>query len=165
MYFKENVLVSLSHPIPFLHFISFACQVMSLVDENSTSASTSSSASTAIPSPQMKELNHSSFSQHNWNEFYSQTLSLLDRLFHDCRLVHGDLSEYNLLLHSPSLTVYVIDFGQSVDVSHPHHLEFLQRDIETINQFYQRRGVHILAEDRVTQMILSGDRSLTSTSK
>jgi serine/threonine-protein kinase RIO1 len=112
----------------------------------------------------MKEVNHSSFSQQNWNQFYSQTLSLLDRLFHDCHLVHGDLSEYNLLLHSPSLTVYVIDFGQSVDISHPHHLDFLQRDIRTINQFYQRKGVTILSEEIVTHMILSGDRSLTRSS-
>jgi len=39
--------------------------------------------------------------------------TLLRTLFHDCRLVHADFSEYNLLWYKK--TVYVIDVSQSVE--------------------------------------------------
>jgi serine/threonine-protein kinase RIO1 len=32
------------------------------------------------------------------------------RMFHDCRLVHGDLSEYNILCHQGQ--IYFIDVSQ-----------------------------------------------------
>lgn len=131
---------------------------MSLIDENSSPDSSSASDTTAIPSPQLKELNLSAYSPKLWDNFYLQTLSLLDRLYHDCRLVHGDLSEYNLLLHSPSQTIYMIDFGQSVDTSHPNHRQFLQRDIHTINTFFQRLGVGVKSEGRILENIENGDR-------
>lgn len=130
---------------------------MSLIDENS-SPDLASNCTTAVPSPQLKEINLTSYSPKSWNNFYLQTLSLLDRLYNDCRLVHGDLSEYNLLLHSPSQVIYMIDFGQSVDVSHPNHRDFLQRDIQTINIFFQRHGVGIKSEGQILERIENGDR-------
>jgi serine/threonine-protein kinase RIO1 len=136
---------------------------MSLVDDNSNYAPadqdpTDLTTSTAIPSPQLKEINLTSHSPEAWRDFYLQTLSLLDRLYHDCHLVHGDLSEYNLLLHSPSLTLYVIDFGQSVDRSHPQQREYLQRDIQTILLFFQRKGVDVHSEGRIMSSLEGGDR-------
>jgi serine/threonine-protein kinase RIO1 len=143
-------------------------QVMSLIDDNSslstaeptlpTDPTESSTTSTAIPSPQLKEINLTAHPPESWRDFYLQTISLVDRLYHDCRLVHGDLSEYNLLLHSPSLTVYAIDFGQSVDTSHPQQREYLQRDVQTILLFFQRKGVDVHSEGRILSSIESGDR-------
>jgi RIO kinase 1 len=81
------------------------------------------------------------------------------RMFHTCRLVHADLSEYNilyfftsppfvaffLLLFSHNFlfvryfkgTCYIIDVGQAVEHDHPHALEFLRMDCYNITNFFR----------------------------
>ena len=47
-------------------------------------------------------------------------------LYQKCKLVHGDLSEYNILYFKGHL--YIIDVSQSVDVDHPLALDLLKED-------------------------------------
>ena len=47
-------------------------------------------------------------------------------MYQKCRLVHADLSEYNLLYHMGKLVI--IDVSQSVDLDHPRALVFLRED-------------------------------------
>ena len=54
-------------------------------------------------------------------------------------LVHGDLSEYNIVFHEGQLVI--IDLGQAVTVHHPNYEEFLQRDCENVANFFARQGV------------------------
>ncbi len=61
------------------------------------------------------------------------------RIYHRCRLVHGDLSEFNLLYHEGK--AFVIDVSQSVEHDHPSALEFLRKDLSNITDFFRRRGV------------------------
>lgn len=35
---------------------------------------------------------------------------------------------------------YVIDVSQSVDLDHPHALDFLREDCQHVNEFFQRKG-------------------------
>ncbi|KAL3796572.1 hypothetical protein HJC23_009703 [Cyclotella cryptica] len=51
-------------------------------------------------------------------------------------LVHGDLSEYNLLWHKNE--VYVIDVSQSVESDHPSALDFLRKDVSNVNDFFRK---------------------------
>lgn len=75
-------------------------------------------------------------------EFYRQTVDLMRDMYHKCKLVHADFSEYNLLYFEDR--VYVIDVSQSVEHDHPQALYFLRRDCSNINDFYKKNGAAIL---------------------
>jgi len=60
-------------------------------------------------------------------------------------LIHGDLSEYNVVFHEGQLVV--IDLGQAVTVHHPNADDFLERDCENVAAFFRRQGVETTAED------------------
>jgi len=59
-------------------------------------------------------------------------------------LVHGDLSEYNVVFHAGQLVV--IDLGQAMTVHHPNHEEFLERDCENVAAFFSRQGLDVDGE-------------------
>ena len=59
-------------------------------------------------------------------------------------LVHGDLSEYNVVFHEGQLVV--IDLGQAMTVHHPNHEEFLERDCENVAAFFSRQGLDVDGE-------------------
>jgi RIO kinase 1 len=67
------------------------------------------------------------------------------RRLHSAGLVHGDLSEYNLIVHEGELVV--IDLGQAVTVHHPNADEFLRRDCRNVAGFFSRQGLPTDADD------------------
>jgi len=67
------------------------------------------------------------------------------RRLHRAGLVHGDLSEYNVLVHADQL--YVIDVGQAVTVHHPNSREFLERDCENVAAFFSRQGFDVTGDE------------------
>ena len=66
------------------------------------------------------------------------------RRLYDAGLVHGDLSEYNLVVHDGQITV--IDVGQAVTVHHPNSEQFLERDCRNIASFFADLGVAVTTE-------------------
>lgn len=52
------------------------------------------------------------------------------RMYHECNLVHGDLSEYNLLWHNERAVI--IDVSQSVEHAHPFANDFLRKDLSNV---------------------------------
>jgi RIO kinase 1 len=66
------------------------------------------------------------------------------RRLYDAGLVHGDLSEYNLVVYDGELVV--IDVGQAVTIHHNNHDEFLQRDCRNVANFFERQGAEVDAE-------------------
>jgi RIO kinase 1 len=58
-------------------------------------------------------------------------------------LIHGDLSEYNVVFHEGQLVV--IDLGQAVTVHHPNADDFLERDCENVASYFRRLGVETTA--------------------
>ena len=73
----------------------------------------------------------------DWVNAYEQTLLIIRRLYQKCKLIHADLSEYNLLYHDE--IVYVIDVSQSVEHDHPMSLDFLRRDCSIIRDFFAKK--------------------------
>ena len=68
-----------------------------------------------------------------WRVLYLQLLGLMKRMYQTCKLVHADLSEYNVLYHQKKL--FIIDVSQSVEHDHPRSLEFLRMDIKNVLRF------------------------------
>ena len=60
---------------------------------------------TNLPPPPSKKPNNRAaprlkdavLSGDRWRELYFQMVKIMRRMYHECRLVHADLSEYNLL--------------------------------------------------------------------
>ncbi len=75
-------------------------------------------------------------------ELYWDLALTVRKIFHECKLVHGDLSEFNLLYHEGK--AYVIDVSQSVEHDHPRALEFLRKDLTNVTEFFRRKGVNVV---------------------
>ncbi|PSP28596.1 serine protein kinase RIO, partial [Halobacteriales archaeon QH_2_65_14] len=69
---------------------------------------------------------------------YEVVREYMTRLY-DAGIVHGDLSEFNIVVQDSQL--YVIDIGQAVTVHHPNSDDFLDRDCENVANFFRRQGV------------------------
>lgn len=93
--------------------------------------------------------------EQTWNNLYIQLLGIMRRLYQVCRLVHADLSEYNILYHDKQL--YIIDVSQSVEYDHPRSLEFLRMDIKNTGEFFRRQGVDTLADRAIFDFIISSE--------
>lgn len=74
-------------------------------------------------------------------ELFRQLLVDVRRMYQDCRLVHADFSEYNILYHDGN--AHVIDVSQSVDLDHPRCLDFLREDLLHLGQFFAKSGVAV----------------------
>ena len=85
------------------------------------------------PSPRLKDAN---LSDKRLREAYVQCIWIMRHMYQKCRLVHGDLSEYNLLWHKNQ--IYVIDVSQSVETDHPSALDFLRKDAANVNDYFRK---------------------------
>jgi len=70
----------------------------------------------------------------NPQEMYDEIAGFIEAGVKKAKLVHADLSEYNILNHNGKPVI--IDCGQSVDVRHPNAQEFFERDVKNINRFF-----------------------------
>lgn len=66
-------------------------------------------------------------------------------LYQKAKLVHGDLSEYNILLYEEE--PIIIDMGQAVMLEHPMAREFLTRDVKNIVRYFKKSGVKCSEEE------------------
>jgi RIO kinase 1 len=67
------------------------------------------------------------------------------RRLYSAGLIHGDLSEYNVVFDEGQLVV--IDLGQAVTVHHPNSREFLERDCRNVASFFSRQGLETDPDD------------------
>ena len=78
-------------------------------------------------------------------EVYGVLLTYLKRLYRKAELVHGDLSEYNVMMWRDRPVLF--DMAQAVPTSHPMAEFFLRRDLGNMNRFFNRLGVKVLSTD------------------
>lgn len=112
--------------------------------------------SRGIPAPRLKDVELDvPDPEARWRDLYIELVSYMRTMYQTCRLVHADLSEYNILYHKERL--YIIDVSQSVEHDHPRSLEFLRMDIKNVSDFFRRKGVHTLPERVIFEFITSVD--------
>ncbi|NWW33159.1 RIOK1 kinase, partial [Panurus biarmicus] len=107
------------------------------------------------PAPLLK---NAQLSESKVRELYLQIIQYMRRMYQDARLVHADLSEFNMLYHGGD--VYIIDVSQSVEHDHPHALEFLRKDCANVNDFFQKHNVAVMTVRELFEFIT--DPSITS---
>ncbi len=74
----------------------------------------------------------------------------MKRLY-SANLVHGDMSEYNVLIKDGM--PFLIDIGQGVSLGHPKANEFLERDVTNILYYFKKRyGIERNHEKVVSQI-------------
>ena len=79
------------------------------------------------------------------------------RRLYTAGLVHGDLSEYNVVVEDGELVV--IDLGQAVTVHHPNSDMFLQRDCRNVAKFFSRQGLDVTGEECYEFVLENADPS------
>lgn len=108
------------------------------------------------PAPLLKD---SDISESKARELYLECIHMVRTLYHQCKLIHADLSEFNMLYHNGN--IYVIDVSQSVEHDHVHALEFLRKDCTNITDFFRKKGVCTLTVkelfDFVTDITINED--------
>lgn len=93
-----------------------------------------------------------------FDRIYIDLLTYMRMMYHVCKLVHADLSEYNLLYFKEKL--YMIDVSQSVEHDHPRSLEFLRIDIKNVTDYFKRQGVIVFAERTVFEFITTSQHGV-----
>ncbi|EFA79869.1 putative protein serine/threonine kinase [Heterostelium album PN500] len=86
-----------------------------------------------------------------YHELYLDAIKMMRTLYHKCRLVHADLSEYNILYYKGGL--FIIDVSQSVEHDHPHSLEFLRMDVSNITDFFRKNGVQTMLTQELFEFV------------
>lgn len=88
-----------------------------------------------VPAPLLKD-----YLPQNIDSFFNIVMDYVRKLYINARIVHGDLSEYNIMVFNDSPVL--IDFGQAVDLSHPMAEELLVRDVNNLLKFFSDVGVN-----------------------
>jgi RIO kinase 1 len=89
-----------------------------------------------VCAPSMKEL-----PPKNPERIYATLLDYLRRLYRKAELVHGDLSEYNIMIWKGRPVLF--DVSQAVPLSHPMADFLLRRDLTNLNRFFSRLDIKV----------------------
>ncbi len=89
------------------------------------------------------------------NDTYDDVVSFIIDGWRDAHLVHGDLSEYNVLMMDGQ--PIMIDVGQAMTSDHFNAIDYLKRDIHNVNRFFSQKEVDLIEESRILEETLSGE--------
>jgi RIO kinase 1 len=104
------------------------------------------------PSPQLKDL-----PPKKPTDFAAKTLNFVKELA-KIGLIHGDLSEFNILNHNEK--PYFIDFSQGTSIDDPNALEYLKRDLGNLARFFRKHNVTIDSEKEYNEIKTAIERKI-----
>ena len=91
----------------------------------------------SIPAPKLKDIK----SPKDPINLLNEILKFIKSLYQKANLVHGDLSEFNILYHNQKPVV--IDISQAVTIHHPKAEVYLVRDITNVFNYFETIGVEV----------------------
>jgi RIO kinase 1 len=86
---------------------------------------------------------------------YDKIAGALRRLYQRAELIHGDLSEYNIMMIDTEPVLF--DFAQAVPPSHPMARIFLERDLMQLNEYFSKIGVIVPPLERLIPWVTGED--------
>ncbi len=92
-----------------------------------------------LPAPRLKDAERE-LSREDFEELYSFTMGVIERLWKRGDMVHGDLSEYNILIWDRPV---VIDWSQATVKRNRMSVKLLKRDLRNIINYFARKGVSV----------------------
>ncbi|ACP37062.1 serine protein kinase RIO [Saccharolobus islandicus] len=105
-----------------------------------------------LRAPLLKELNDEEITQ----ELYDDLIQQVEIMTKRAKLVHGDLSEYNVMVYDNKC--YIIDVSQSIPIDYEDAIMLLKRDLDNINRFFEDKGINIKpTEELLIEFGVSGD--------
>jgi Serine/threonine protein kinase involved in cell cycle control len=101
------------------------------------------------PAPQLKDVILT-----DPTDTYDEVLSFIIDGWKDAHLVHGDLSEYNVLMWEEQ--PILIDCGQAMTNDFFNAKDLLERDIKNVNRFFKSRDAETIDLETVMDEIMNG---------
>lgn len=84
---------------------------------------------------------------------YHQLVNYVTRLYQKAKLVHGDLSEYNIMMWKGRPVIF--DLSQAVNLQHPMADFMLLRDLTNLNRYFNRLDVEVCSPEELLRMVVS----------
>lgn len=107
-----------------------------------------------VPAPLLREVD-----PEDPHDFYLKLLEGTKLLYTKANLVHGDLSEYNIMVWEEDPVIF--DISQALLSEHPLAKSLLQRDITNINSYFSKLGVDIIDAERTESWIKGESEELS----
>jgi RIO kinase 1 len=82
---------------------------------------------------------------------YDMIAEAVKLLYQKAQLVHGDLSEYNIMIAGSKPVIF--DFAQAVPPGHPMARSFLERDLIRLNEYFSKIGVSVPNIEKLTSWV------------
>ena len=100
-----------------------------------------------VPMPQLKDVK---MTPEEASHIFDLIIEYMNRLYCRAKLVHADLSEYNILVDMNKMEPVIIDMGQSVLTSHFNAETYLRRDVANIARFFGKLNIPVNEDDMIS---------------
>jgi RIO kinase 1 len=101
-----------------------------------------------VPAPLLKEL-----PLDDPEDFYDKLTDEMRRLYQRGGLVHGDLSEYNIMVWEKKPVIF--DLSQAMLTTHPLAASLLKHDVKTVNAYFVKKGVEVYDNKELEEWVKS----------
>jgi len=88
---------------------------------------------------------------------YKNIMNTVKVLYTDAKLVHADLSEFNILIDPSINKYYIIDVSQAILNDHPKADLYLLRDLQNLNRYFGLLGIPLLELEKLFKWICGRD--------
>lgn len=86
-------------------------------------------------------------------QLYMQCVCIVRDIYWKAKLVHADLSEFNILYNMVRDEMVIIDVSQSVEHDHPCALMFLRKDCTNVNAFFRKHNVCVMTVKELFEFV------------